>query len=281
MSKSYYQLFLLALLPICFATTFPAVVEVDLIFPRNDTYVPTPLMPVVFAIHNSQLADPLDMAISWVLLRGTEPGFKFLETGTIELENAHFSSNEPYFAIDSMSNISTSEGIWTFTWSLGTGNCSNGDTYSPTIIGSNITTTFNSQIFPVRTVFTTKNGMQQPDLVAATADDACANIESFTFNVTGTLDLPYTPNEYGNRKSCAILASLQSTPTPNPCGAKLNASAASSISAALSSCAAVHNPTTKACLPKSNNGFSSKEQYLFGDITWLIAPFLWLLYIFC
>jgi hypothetical protein len=37
-------------------TTFPATVEVDLIFPRNDTYAPSALFPIVFAFQNAALA---------------------------------------------------------------------------------------------------------------------------------------------------------------------------------------------------------------------------------
>lgn len=47
------------------ATTFPATVEVDLIFPRNDTYGPSVLFPIVFAIQNIALAPSLDPSIDF------------------------------------------------------------------------------------------------------------------------------------------------------------------------------------------------------------------------
>ncbi|KAL2016191.1 hypothetical protein VTK56DRAFT_4080 [Thermocarpiscus australiensis] len=44
------------------AATFPVTVEVDLIFPRNDTYGPSPLFPIVFAFQNAALAPSIDPA---------------------------------------------------------------------------------------------------------------------------------------------------------------------------------------------------------------------------
>lgn len=45
------------------ATTqeFPAKVQVDLIFPKNETYAPTGYFPVVYAIRNFQVAEPLGL----------------------------------------------------------------------------------------------------------------------------------------------------------------------------------------------------------------------------
>ena len=39
------------------------VVEVDLIFPRNETYAPTAYLPIIFAFQNSHLAPFLDPLI--------------------------------------------------------------------------------------------------------------------------------------------------------------------------------------------------------------------------
>lgn len=38
------------------ALDFPATVEVDSVFPRNDTYAPVPLIPIVVAIQDSRFA---------------------------------------------------------------------------------------------------------------------------------------------------------------------------------------------------------------------------------
>lgn len=42
----------------------PADIQVDLVFPRNETYAPTQMFPTVFAIDNFDSATPLDLYIS-------------------------------------------------------------------------------------------------------------------------------------------------------------------------------------------------------------------------
>jgi hypothetical protein len=73
--------------------------------------------------------------------------------------------------------------------------------------------------------FTVKNGAKQPDLVAAMADNTCASSQNFTFDVLGTLNVSRIVL-YNGRSSCAVLPTPMSTPSANPCGAKLNSSAA-------------------------------------------------------
>ncbi|RAH80196.1 hypothetical protein BO86DRAFT_133504 [Aspergillus japonicus CBS 114.51] len=43
------------------------VFKVDLIFSRNKTYIPQPLLPIVFALQNPPLASTLAVTISWNL----------------------------------------------------------------------------------------------------------------------------------------------------------------------------------------------------------------------
>src|SRR5262249_31149706 len=129
-------------------------------------------------------------------------------------------------------------------------------------------------------MFTIKNGAQQPDLVAATSDATCAaNTESFTYNVTEILNGTWTLDR-STLDSCAVLASTLPTPPPNPCGAKVDASAASSISAAITSsaCAEVHPvvscPPTKSGGEKGGHGVGAMVCYV-----WLTATVGCLVYI--
>lgn len=56
--------FLLASLTAPVATLdFPAKVQVDLIFPKNETYAPTGYFPMVFAVRNFQVAKPLEFDV--------------------------------------------------------------------------------------------------------------------------------------------------------------------------------------------------------------------------
>ena len=282
MFASNYRLFyLLAFLPCWSAAqlTFPVTVEVDLIFPRNNTYSPTAHMPIVFAIQNSRYAVPLDLSFQYTLFNGSgvfnTPLVTYRE---LNLTSADFSSSDPYFAIDSVPYMNTTEGVWTFTWTSFSGNCSytviNG-THNQAALGAGVWGTHVAQDSgPIE--FTIKNGAQQPDLVAATADDTCANSGNFTFNVTGTLNVTYPPL-FNGRSSCAVLPTPLSTPPANPCGAKLNSSAASSILAAITSCA-VHQPTaTTGCVPlTTSDGFGRGEQ--FPLMVFLLATSVWLMY---
>jgi len=254
---------LLVLLPCWSAaqSSFPAIVEVDLIFPRNDTYAPTPLMPVVFAIQNPQIAVPLDLTLEWTVIpipvdssnKSGGDGFTYYGTQN--------SSNNPYFGWSSLYNITTSEGTWVFDWTLSAVNCTQfpRDTYFE---GTPI-------------IFTIKNGAKMPDLIPTTGNDTCTGMEGFAFNVT---EFSTPPVIGGSPSTCAVVASTSPTPTPNPCAAQLNATGASSISAALtrSFCATQlpsHTPLIS-CPP--TNGASIGV--LFRGTIWLPATFGWLLY---
>lgn len=43
---------------------FPTDLQVDLIFPRNETYAPTQLLPIVFGLNNFDAVWPLDMHLT-------------------------------------------------------------------------------------------------------------------------------------------------------------------------------------------------------------------------
>lgn len=48
--------------------TIAAPFEVDLLFPRNETYAPSWLMPIVFAVQNPPLTvPPLSASIEWAV----------------------------------------------------------------------------------------------------------------------------------------------------------------------------------------------------------------------
>jgi hypothetical protein len=49
------------------------VVEIDLVFPRNETYAPTQWMPVVFAVRNTELARYLIPSMSYSVRNSSSP----------------------------------------------------------------------------------------------------------------------------------------------------------------------------------------------------------------
>lgn len=258
------QLIKLALLQGCCAVAvqvpFPATVEVDLIFPRNDTYAPSAMTPIVFAIQNSQLAPPLNLNLQYFIYYLGDSHISNGSDGEFDFRYVSFSSN-PYFVYHTDSVLNATEGRCKFVWSLFAGNCSgsveDGATLGDDARGGGF-------------LFTTMNGAQQPDLVAATAD--CANnTESLTFGITGTLPF-WDTSILHPQNSCAVISP---TPPPaNPCGAKVDASAASSISAAITAaeCSdirplhpAISCPTVK-----------SVARGLHGGLGWLSLTSCWL-----
>ncbi|PYH30086.1 uncharacterized protein BO87DRAFT_410037 [Aspergillus neoniger CBS 115656] len=68
---------------------YSSIFEVDLISPRNETYAPEALMPIVFALQNSPLASSLEAYITWDLLEGnnrSSPGS--INGGLLELASS-------------------------------------------------------------------------------------------------------------------------------------------------------------------------------------------------
>jgi hypothetical protein len=289
MFVSYNQLrlfrlswYLLALLS-CWSAAqqiFPAgeIAEVDLIFPRNDTYAPTVLIPIVFAIQNTKLAAPLDLALEW----SVQPWPQTSNTssplgwgnGFINTRSKNFTSGDPDFEYDFAVFSPARESIWKLSWTVYSGICGGwGDTRIA----------YNNSI-----IFTSKNGAQLPDFVAAAANGSCDSMESVAFNVTEIL-----PSASSNpRGECALFASSSPTPTPSPCGAKVNSAIASSISAGITSkaceglvpsfaaqfgCTPFAEPTTT-YIPKKSN-VVRQDYALAGRLAWIMATLSSLSYI--
>jgi hypothetical protein len=266
MSPSNNAVWLLLALLACWssAQTFPSIAEVDLLFPRNDTYAPTVLMPVVVAIQNTPVAAPLNLALEWHLYQLTDGNITGVANKIIT--KSYLTATTPiYYEYSSFYNLTTVESAWSLFWTITSDNCTQFPTNDSSIPG----------YLQVNTVFfTTKNGAQATDLVAATADDVCAGAESFTFNVTGLEKVSVGSGDYVT--TCAAVASMSPTSTPNPCAAQLNATGASSISAALTTSACSFPSPLVSCPAKSAGSIGIEGQL--GGPMWVVATFGWLLY---
>ncbi|KAI1778199.1 hypothetical protein F4818DRAFT_405165 [Hypoxylon cercidicola] len=247
---------------------FPATVDVELIFPRNDTYAPTVLMPIVFAIRNAQLAAPLDLNFGWTVYNMDDPHGPAID-GYLHLTNVDFSNtSDPYFAFRTTNEFNATEASWYLIWTLSSGNCSRSDaSRGDDGVASSIS--FYNRVNPVS--FTTRNGAQQPDLVPS--DDTCASPDSyFTFNVTGILGTP-DPAKYDGRDTCAVLAptNMTASPTAALCGAGIDASAASSISAAITATACAFPNPVVSCPPDATSGAAAGNgmPFLGRRMAWL------------
>jgi hypothetical protein len=244
-------IFLLVLTYGSMAQTYPAIVEFDVVFPRNDSYAPVELMPVVFAIQNPQAAVPLTFAIEWSIQK-LESSEGPLAGSLFDLTWANFSTANPYFVVLSTNQLNGTEGSFSLLWTLHSGNCSAGNPPGATRLGSS--TGYNN------IKFTTKNGAQQPSLV--TGPGMCPT-ENLTFNVTGTLPV-VDPTQYSNHNACAVVAELP--PPANPCAIKVDNAIASSISATITAaaCATPHPILTNGCPAPANKTSLAAQSNLGG-----------------
>jgi hypothetical protein len=101
------SLLALSVLPHTIALDFPATIEVDIVFPRNETYKVDNNFPVVFAIQNAEASFAFGFSLFWsitALGNDSEPSRAYVNVG-----------NTPYIADDSDPPIDTTDNIWYFT----------------------------------------------------------------------------------------------------------------------------------------------------------------------
>ena len=101
-----------------------------------------------------------------------------------------------------------------------------------------------------RLIFTVKEGAQQPDLAA---DPGTCPTQNTTIEITGTLPV-WNSDDWKNcgRKICGLIA--PSPPPANPCAARIDKTAASSISAQFTASVCLESPpiVTSNCPPPRN-----------------------------
>lgn len=105
-------------------TAIPGIFEVDLVFPRNATYTPQALTPIVWALQNPSTALPLSASLTWSLWEGnnhSSPGS--VVGGLFELIQ-EITSSEPFLLSKFVNTIAYPDGHWTLAWPLEFFNCS-------------------------------------------------------------------------------------------------------------------------------------------------------------
>ncbi|KAM0248806.1 hypothetical protein ACHAQJ_009317 [Trichoderma viride] len=184
--------------------TLPATFEVDFLFPRNETYASSYLMPIVIAIQNPSLAVPLSATVKWALWEGNNTRSPGSITGGHfdvggDVATARPAPSNPYLLSTAVNTISYPDGIWTLGWYMEyyriCGNPGHSENFT--------------------TVFTVSKSGKAIDLEAATSSDICGTTEAQAFNVT----------------ALGGCVELGPSPTTNPCAATIDSAAASSLSA--------------------------------------------------
>ncbi|KAJ3531871.1 hypothetical protein NM208_g8515 [Fusarium decemcellulare] len=204
------------------------VLEIDLVFPRNETYNPSPMMPIIFSYRNPGLVPLLKPSIAyevWSYPNMSGPSI----SGGMKDPLANSSSSDPHIEFDFSVYPFNTEGTWRLVFHVRWSNCYEqpADGLHPDMDMYRIN---NTNIGPV--VFTTKGPSKQIDLVAATSNQTCSAPAGVAINITGTMDTPVPHGDFeGN--VCPVVAS---PPTKaSSCPITLGTSAASSIDAEMTS----------------------------------------------
>ncbi|KAK4149052.1 hypothetical protein C8A00DRAFT_19218 [Chaetomidium leptoderma] len=210
--------------------TLPATVEVDIVFPRNETYAPTPVLPLVFAIQNLAAASSIGpLEITWLIMKlGSDQPI----AGNQTVDKTD--STDPHYVnlwtgdLDGAESAGTYQLYWMVYYLACSGQKDNAGLSSGSR-GNNFT-------------FTLDPGAQQPDLSADL--DACP-----AQSATIVIEEAWPVNVEPPRDACGVVSRSRSQPSANPCAVKLDSAAASSIAAEVtaSACAASPPALTRGC----------------------------------
>ncbi|PLB49725.1 hypothetical protein P170DRAFT_384932, partial [Aspergillus steynii IBT 23096] len=196
------------------------VVEVDFLFPRNETYAPAEWFPVVFAFPNAKPPQILKSSLSYRLwntdnMTGLDP-----ESFTYDLLWSNWSRHDTYFAYHIFHNKFATEGRWRVTWNFAWESCE-GDEIRFEDYGR-----FIHNYSAWGTSFTIKNSAQKVDLTSATTTNrTCPGDQAVAINATGqTMTSHYDT-------SCGVVDSSNPAPMADRCRVKVDSTTVERMSA--------------------------------------------------
>lgn len=200
------------------ANSASGVMEVDLIFPRNDTYDPIDNWPVIFAVQNFEMARSFDGFLHWdAWLDADDTHSNVFSWTMIDFKDLNSSRSGTQFLSETTRKLQGIEGTWRLRWSFSLRNCTvdmKDEDSMPQSIGF---ATHYRQI-----VFTTKKGAAQLDFAAYTESGACHDTDGIAYNVSETI------SRWGVDNICPIIPDTM--PPPNPCAVEIDKETASNIS---------------------------------------------------
>jgi hypothetical protein len=218
------------LLAACMGTIINAsnILEVDLVFPRNETYAPAERFPVVFAFQNPERARYLNTDITYTIWNLDDRNDTL--TRSHDLRWVNWSGSEPYLAHEFFSTFSN-EGRWRVSWSLTWQSCDE-DAFENHPFGANMIRNMSTWA----TWFTLQSSAPKVDLVAATANKTCPGEYGVVIDVTDkTMKVPsgvrWSGGDYTN-DTCAVAAPTP-TSTPDPCRVHIGKTTVASMEASL------------------------------------------------
>ncbi|GKZ27564.1 hypothetical protein AbraIFM66951_009090 [Aspergillus brasiliensis] len=209
------------------ATTAPAV-EVDLVFPRNETYSPTDYFPFVFAVQNTERAELLNIQLSYFIRKSND--LKDRDDQLIlnhDLRWTNWSASaDPYLAYQYIHNRFNTSSHWLVQWELRWQSCNVESRHRDAGISDHFYTWI--QDFSID-----NSSLKEVDLVAATANDTCpGSRNAFVINATDTIMSSPSILNAADRDTCVVVANTTASPTtstPDPCRLAIDEDTAESI----------------------------------------------------
>ncbi|CAG7562382.1 unnamed protein product [Fusarium equiseti] len=145
--------------------------KIDLVFPRNETYNPSPMFPIVFSYGNPEIIPLFEPIVSYTVWNYSN----YNKSVYAELREKPFvnrSSSNPHIEFDYYSYPFNTEGTWELSVHLRWANCymqphRERDLEEKARLRRNFTTVGT-------VVFSTKGPLKQVDLVGATNNETCS-----------------------------------------------------------------------------------------------------------
>ena len=204
--------------------SYPVTVELDVVFPSNNTYAPAEVFPIIFALQNRPAALPSTLLqIGWSL---DHVDGRHIDGDAITVPDNSSSDAalDPYYVkLWTMWLNGGALGTYVLAWEFTYTNCSD-SSLGP--MGTTIKDSLSFNINPFA---------RQPNF--GTDLETCP-AKNTTIEISGTLPYEWEAQFSPPRSVCAIVA--DSPPTANPCAARLDQAAASSIAAELTASACAH-----------------------------------------
>jgi hypothetical protein len=221
-------------------TPFPQNIELDLIFPRNNTvYAPTAQFPVVFAIQNAAIGWPYGLTVDWDITSALPVGSQYTRnSGSFNSSTRALPSPGPFLFIGSSNKTNTVD-RFVLQWSFSINNASvdprNLYPFSYPMGNHSVVSILNTVYFSIA-----KSGIA-PEVVV---DGRCPQgvgmfvVESISTTDRGTYPV-VNPTAYNmtNTKDDSYpgIELLYTPPEYNPCAMKVDNALASSVSAVMAS----------------------------------------------
>jgi hypothetical protein len=180
----------------------------------------------VFAVQRPDLTQPLAVdTIFWTLV---QLGIG-RSGGAIEIPRFNTSATSPQIVTGLLPDVNNTEGYWNLSWYFTYGSCKSFPITSSDESPELDTSSFNFTSHERSILFTTNKTAPNIDLTATDSSETCRTSSNLALNVTDVLHV--SSFAFRGYPSCAVLGS---TPTQsNPCAVKIDAAAASSVSAAV------------------------------------------------